>query len=148
MNINSIIYALAREENLSIASIARLINMSPQNFNNKLKRNSLSLEDFNNIAKALNIDFDVSFKLKNNKTISINDQNIKDDNVLEFCIFCIERLKDELNITGKEAYDMLANKTNILYSYISKNYEVLHTQGEEYIINDLKDVLNKTGVSI
>ena len=142
MQINDLIYRLAKETNMSLADIARSINESPQNFSNKLKRGTLSLDEFQEIADALNIDFNVSFKLKNNNIISINDSGIDSDDVLEFCIFCIEKLKEDLKISGAKAYSLLAEQTDILYSYIAKNFDVLHSQGEKYIVNDLKEILS------
>ena len=148
MKINDLIYSLAKEENISLASIARLINESPQNFNNKLKRGTLSLDEFNKIAEALGIEFNVSFKLKNNKKISINSVKIPNEDILEFCIFCIEKLKDDLGISGKEAYDLLTKKTDLLYTYIVDNFDSLHSQGEGYIVDDIKDVLKRKQVSL
>ena len=148
MQINDLIYRLAKETNMSLADIARSINESPQNFSNKLKRGTLSLDEFQKIANALNIDFNVSFKLKDNSIISLSDSTIDNDEVLEFCIFCIEKLKEDLKISGVEAYSLLAEQTDLLYSYIAKNFDVLHTQGEKYIVNDLKEILSKQEISI
>jgi len=141
MNINDLVYDLSKSMNISLAKIAKAINQSPQNFNNKLKRGTLSLNELEQIADALNIDFSISYTLPNKK-LSFRNNNIVDNNILEFCVFCIEKLKDDLKLDGQEAYDLLSEQTNLLYPYIVKNYEVLHTQGEQYIINDLKEVLS------
>ena len=142
MNINELVYDLAKIMHISLAQMARAINQSPQNFNNKLKRGTLSLNELSEIAEALNIDFCLSYDTPYKK-ISFRNNSIINSDILEFCIFCIEKLKENINISGEEVYELLANQTNILYPYIVKNYEILHTQGEQYIINDLKEVLNE-----
>lgn len=66
--------------------------------------------------------------------------------VLEFAIFCIENVANELKITGDEAFVLLAKKTSILDEYIIANYDILHTQGREYIVNDVIDCMKNKGV--
>ena len=80
-----------------------------------------------------------------NTGINTNTQEFKE---LEFAVFCIENVAKELTIDGTAAYDMLAVKTDILQNYIIPCYDVLHTQGKEYIVYDLIDVLNAKGVSL
>ena len=63
-----------------------------------------------------------------------------------FAVFCIEALADELNTTGNEVYIMLTEKSDILDGYIVPSYDVLHTQGKEYIIQELVDIMKKRGV--
>jgi len=65
---------------------------------------------------------------------------------LDFAVFCIENLAEHLSMNGSEIYDMLTSKSQILDDYILPNYEVLHTQGKEYIINDLIEYLKEKGL--
>lgn len=65
---------------------------------------------------------------------------------IEFAIFCIENVAEKLKMPGVDAYDLIAKKTDILYGYIIPNYEVLHTQGKEYIVNDLIGYMKECGV--
>ena len=65
---------------------------------------------------------------------------------MEFIVFCIENLAEDIGINGNEAYCLLAEKSDVLYSYIAANSEVLHTQSKEYIIEDIKEVMRKRGV--
>ena len=65
---------------------------------------------------------------------------------LEFSVFCIENVAEKLGIEGKQAYRMLAAESDILDSYIIKNYEVLHTQGKSYIVRDIIDCMKEQGV--
>mgnify|MGYP000806622054 FL=1 len=39
-------------------------------------------------------------------------------------------------------------KRQILNGYIVPEYEVLHTQSREYIVNDLLDVMKERGVEV
>jgi hypothetical protein len=65
-----------------------------------------------------------------------------------FAVFCVECLADKLNIPSNKAYEMLADDSDVLDTYIVRHYDVLHTQGEEYIVRELIDVLKNRGVSV
>ena len=39
-------------------------------------------------------------------------------------------------------------KSNILYGYIVPEYEMLHTQSKEYIVDDILEYMNELGVSV
>lgn len=72
--------------------------------------------------------------------------NIKNSNELEFAIFCIENVAVSLGKNAQEVYKMLTEDSNILYSYIVPEYEMLHTQGKEYIVHDIVEVMKESGV--
>ncbi len=76
------------------------------------------------------------------------DAKIKNSDELEFAVFCIESLAAKLGVDGERVYAAFAEKSNLLNGYIVPEYEMLHTQGKEYIVNDLLDVLKKWGVEI
>ena len=76
------------------------------------------------------------------------DTTAQEFKALEFAVFCIENVAKELEVDGTAAYDMLAVQTDILQNYIIPCYDVLHTQGKEYIVNDLIDMLKAKGVSL
>ena len=63
-----------------------------------------------------------------------------------FSVFCIEALADEFNTTGDEVYIMLTEKSDILDAYILPSYDALHTQGKEYVIRELIDIMKERGV--
>ena len=71
-----------------------------------------------------------------------------DNKELEFAIFCIENVADKLNIDATKVYLMLTEQTNILNEYIIPEYEILHTQSKDYIINDIIEVMKERGVEI
>ena len=76
------------------------------------------------------------------------DTNAQEFKELEFAVFCIENVAKELVVDGTVAYDMLAVQTDVLQNYIIPCYDVLHTQGKEYIVNNLIDMLKAKGVSL
>ncbi|MDR1960970.1 MAG: DUF3791 domain-containing protein [Gracilibacteraceae bacterium] len=63
-----------------------------------------------------------------------------------FAVFCIETLADALGTTGDKVYKMLAEDSDILDAYIVPFYDVLHTQGKDYIVGDLKELMRKLGI--
>jgi hypothetical protein len=75
-------------------------------------------------------------------------QAIKTESELEFAIFCIENIALHLDITPEKIYELLAEKSNILQNYIIANFESLHTQGKNYIVNDIIEVMQEKGVLV
>ena len=74
----------------------------------------------------------------------MNNEKIKNSNELEFAVFCIENLA----VDAIDVYKALTKKSDILYQYIIPEYEVLHTQSKEYIMDDILDVMEERGVEI
>lgn len=72
-------------------------------------------------------------------------ENISKDE-LEFTVFCIENVGIKLGISGAMTYELLSKKSNILQAYILPNYEILHTQGKEYIVEDIIEYMQAEGV--
>ena len=66
---------------------------------------------------------------------------------LEFAVFCIENTADELALTGAEVYRLLTEKSGILDDYIIPCYDTLHTQGKEYIVNDIVGYMREKGLA-
>jgi len=54
---------------------------------------------------------------------------------LEFKAFCFEAYKAEKNLTGRKVMEIL-KKYNVL-DYLDSCYDVLHTTGRLYIIEDI-----------
>ena len=67
-------------------------------------------------------------------------------NNLDFAIFCIEGVAEKLQLPGNIVYDMITGETNILHNYILPSYDVLHTQGKEYIVEDIISLMRERGV--
>ncbi len=64
---------------------------------------------------------------------------------LEFAVFCIENVAARLHIRAPQAYDLMTEKTDILNAYIIPSYDSLHTQGRDYIVDDIISVLKEQG---
>lgn len=60
---------------------------------------------------------------------------------LLFAIFCIENISSKINKTPKEICNAMMEKTHILQDYILPCYDILHTQGKEYIVNDIVSIM-------
>ena len=73
-------------------------------------------------------------------------QNIEKSRELEFAIFCIENIAAKLGVSAEKVYDALTEKSDILNDYIIPEYEILHTQGKEYIVDDNIEVMKERGV--
>lgn len=63
---------------------------------------------------------------------------------LDFITFCVGNLADELNMSASEVYGAL-RISGVLNDYIIPCYDVLHTFGKEYLMEDLIDLLKKRG---
>lgn len=72
---------------------------------------------------------------------------LDDPAVLEFAVFCIENVADALGKPSGTVYRLLAGDDGILRQYIVPSYDVLHTQGREYIVDDILEVMRERGVS-
>lgn len=53
----------------------------------------------------------------------------------QFIVFCIEQYKKSTGITGMQAY--IDFKKYGVFSFLESGYEVLHTQGHRYIIQEI-----------
>ena len=68
-----------------------------------------------------------------------------DKNTLEFVTYCIGRLSLLLHLPQRDVYDRL-KRSGILYDYIVPSYDVLHTFGSNYLMEDLIDYMKEKGV--
>lgn len=58
MTTSDMIRELCEEKHISLAELCRRIGQTPQNFNKKLKRNTVSFEEMMSIAEALDIGYE------------------------------------------------------------------------------------------
>ena len=63
------IRVLCVRKGVSLSELARRIHQTPQNFNAKLKRNTITQNELNEIAKALNVTYEQYFVLENGELI-------------------------------------------------------------------------------
>ena len=76
------------------------------------------------------------------------DEKIKNSSELKFVVFCIENVASKLGVNAKRVYQAFTEQSDILNGYIVPEYEALHTQSREYIVDDLLDVIKERGVEV
>lgn len=74
MTTSDMIRELCDKQNISLAELCRRIGQTPQNFNKKLWRETVSLDELISIADALGVIFEQSFILPDGVIISIGDR--------------------------------------------------------------------------
>lgn len=67
---------------------------------------------------------------------------------LEFAVFCIESLADAMGKPSDAVYRALTGRGDILNQYVVPSYDVLHTQGRTYIVNDIREVMEERGIAV
>ena len=68
-----------------------------------------------------------------------------DRKTLEFATYCIGQLSLRLELPQREVYNRLKG-SGILTNYIVPSYDVLHTFGSRYLMDDLTDLMAEKGV--
>lgn len=63
------IRVLCVRTSVSLSELARRLNQTPQNFNAKLKRNTITQDELNQIAKALGVKYEQYFVLNNGEIV-------------------------------------------------------------------------------
>ena len=69
MTISEQIKVLCVRSDISVAELARRIGTTPQNFNGKMKRESFTIDELEDIAGAVNSSFERKFVLKNGEKV-------------------------------------------------------------------------------
>ena len=87
----------------------------------------------------------IKSKRANDKAKEYKIENV---NELEFAIFCIENIASGIGKPAEYVYSVLAEKNNVLNDYIVANYDILHTQDKQYIVDDILAVMEKEGVKL
>jgi len=75
MNTSNLIKNLCKEKGISVAELARRIGQTPQNFNKKLKRETVSTEELMMIAEELGVVFEQSYILENGEKLTISNES-------------------------------------------------------------------------
>lgn len=78
----------------------------------------------------------------------LNDTKIQNTDELEFVVFCIENIAIRLEKKGEDIYQALTEKSDILNNYIIPEYEMLHTQSKDYIIDDIISLMEERGLQL
>ena len=74
MTTSDMIRELCEKKNISLAELARRIGQSPQNFNKKLKRGTVSFEEMMKIAENLDVRYEQAFVFQNGSEIKIGNR--------------------------------------------------------------------------
>lgn len=62
-----------------------------------------------------------------------------------FLTFCIEQYKNFKNLDGKSVKDLFDKKG--VSEYLTKNYDILHTQGKQWLLDDIEDFIKEREIS-
>lgn len=68
-----------------------------------------------------------------------------DKKTLKFVTWLISKLSEYLEMPQNEVFRRLY-KSGILYDYIVPSYDVLHTFGARYLMEDISDFMREEGV--
>lgn len=71
MATSNMIRQLCKKQNISLAELCRRIGQTPQNFNKKLKRGTVSFEEMMAIAEVLGVVYEQAFVLPDGERISV-----------------------------------------------------------------------------
>ncbi|HFI0076656.1 TPA: helix-turn-helix domain-containing protein [Streptococcus suis] len=74
MTTADMIKQLCEQMNISVAELARRIGQTPQNFNKKLKRETVTLDELKAIADMLGVKFVQAFILPDGDEIKISNK--------------------------------------------------------------------------
>lgn len=78
----------------------------------------------------------------------VSQEGIKNARELEFAVFCIENVAAKLGVGAETIYQAFTEKSGILNEYIVPEYEILHTQSREYIVEELLEIMKERGVEV
>ena len=76
MTTSDMIRKLCEKQNVSLAELCRRIGQTPQNFNKKLQRGTVSSEEMAKIAETLGVGYEQAFVLQNGERIQIKFDRI------------------------------------------------------------------------
>ena len=68
---------------------------------------------------------------------------IRNARELEFAVFCVESV-----VSGQQVYRAFTERSDILNGYIVPEYEMLHTQSKDYIVNDILELMRERDVTV
>ena len=71
MTTSDMIRTLCEKQNISLAELSRRIGQTPQNFNKKLKRGTVSFDEMMEIAEAVGVGYEQAFVLPDGSKINM-----------------------------------------------------------------------------
>ena len=73
MTTSDMIRELCEKQNISLAELCRRIGQTPQNFNKKLQRGTVSFEEMMRIAEVLGVGYEQAFILSEGEKVGISN---------------------------------------------------------------------------
>ena len=67
--------------------------------------------------------------------------------IIEFSVFLIHRLSERWHRSPAETYRIL-DETGAISSYVIPFYDVLHSLGEDYLVDDLTEYVRRRGADL
>lgn len=83
MTTSDMIRELCEKRHISLAELCRRIGQTPQNFNKKLKRNTVSFEEMLVIAETLGVCYEQAFIFPDGRKISLDTEGGEEDTALQ-----------------------------------------------------------------
>lgn len=77
MTTSDMIRTLCEKQNISLAELCRRIGQTPQNFNKKLKRGTVSFDEMVEIAEAVGVGYEQAFVLPDGEKIEIEYKSMR-----------------------------------------------------------------------
>ena len=74
MTTSNMIRELCEERHISLAELCRRIGQTPQNFNKRLKRNTVTFEEMSVIAETLGVYYEQAFIFPDGRKISLDTE--------------------------------------------------------------------------
>lgn len=71
MTTSDMVRELCEKQNISLAELSRRIGQTPQNFNKKLKRGTVSFDEMVKIAEVVGVGYEQAFVLEDGEKIGI-----------------------------------------------------------------------------
>jgi hypothetical protein len=69
-----------------------------------------------------------------------------EEKLIEFISFCIENFKIKHNMKGRDVANLF--KKSQVIQFLTEGYEMLHTQGKDYIIEEIDIFLKNRGYTL
>ncbi|KOR25274.1 hypothetical protein ND00_18230 [Clostridium sp. L74] len=70
----------------------------------------------------------------------------RDEKVFEFISFCIENFKVKFKMKGKEVANLFYESG--VTDFLIESYDLLHTQGKDYILSEIEIFLKNRGYKL
>ena len=66
---------------------------------------------------------------------------------MEFVVYMIHACADRWNLPPSAVYRSM-KRADCISGYLTPHYEVLHTQGTDYVVEDIRQYLQNRGVAV